>query len=263
MNLSIYIDHREDSYIKEKLSKSLSCNVSFKNLDEGDYRIEYDGRLLCIIERKSLTDLAASLKDGRYKKQKDKLVQSYPASKIYYILEGHIDFSADTENGNVNVLVNGILYKAIVTCMLKLMIKDNIQVINTKNLEDTVGFFTNLCARITEDPTKYIVTENDDVTQALAPSVVVNKHFSSTLDPQQYFLNVLCNVPGVSIKSAKAIANYAGSTLSSFMHKFEGKNREEIKTELVANVFLTDENGKKRRISEKCIDSIIHLFFEV
>ena len=58
--------------------------IIYKNLDLGDIIIEYNDIPLIIIERKTIPDLLASIKDGRYKEQKKRIRKLNPL-KVFSI----------------------------------------------------------------------------------------------------------------------------------------------------------------------------------
>ena len=66
-------------------------NIEISNLSIGDYQILLDNKLFIIIERKTITDYASSIKDGRYTEQSFRLSQ-LPINNhnIFYIIEGNI-----------------------------------------------------------------------------------------------------------------------------------------------------------------------------
>ena len=74
------------------LLKERIDNVDLENLDLGDFVIKNDNNeTILIFERKALTDLIASIKDGRYNEQSFRLSESeIDNRKIYYIIEGNI-----------------------------------------------------------------------------------------------------------------------------------------------------------------------------
>ena len=78
--LHIIIDNREQK-IKQKLTVEKYPFISYENLELGDILVKYDNELLLIIERKTLSDLASSVKDGRYKQQKIRLLNNFPKHK--------------------------------------------------------------------------------------------------------------------------------------------------------------------------------------
>ena len=93
MDYSIILDNREGKlidYFKDK------PRILIEQLELGDiiFRINDNDEVKYIIERKSVSDLYSSIKDGRYREQKVRLLANYPLSKIIYLIE------------NVQVLIN-------------------------------------------------------------------------------------------------------------------------------------------------------------
>ena len=71
--MELIIDNRETikDYFQDK------DYVKIKNLDIGDYIFKYDDKDILIIERKTIEDYAASIKDGRHREQKQRLLSNY------------------------------------------------------------------------------------------------------------------------------------------------------------------------------------------
>lgn len=94
--MKVIIDCREKSLydkcwlINETLKNSF-VEIESRNLPLGDILLESDeGRPVWIVERKSLQDLLASIKDGRYEEQSFRLKNAaeYPRHNVIYIIEG-------------------------------------------------------------------------------------------------------------------------------------------------------------------------------
>ena len=71
--ISLIIDHREQ-LLKEYFQQL--PEVSFENLDLGDIQFKYQDQIIFIIERKTLQDLADSIKSGHYCEQRVRLLQT-------------------------------------------------------------------------------------------------------------------------------------------------------------------------------------------
>ena len=80
-DISITVDVRE-----RELIRILGNDANVKALDMGDVLVRSGWEW--VFERKTLDDLAASIKDGRYREQKSRLLAHYPPHRITYILEG-------------------------------------------------------------------------------------------------------------------------------------------------------------------------------
>jgi len=94
--MKLFIDVREPKKIIDyltRLSIEHKYEVEVKQLEIGDFVIYDDknDKTLVILERKSLADLEASIKDGRYKEQSFRLGgNELHNHNIYYLIEGSI-----------------------------------------------------------------------------------------------------------------------------------------------------------------------------
>lgn len=242
MDVRIIIDHRE-SVIKEMVGGGCLEECTFENLYIGDVVIKVKDTPLIVMERKTLSDLAASIKDGRYRNQKLKMLETYESSVVYYIIEGTFDFV------ETDVMLNGISKKAIISCVVNTMIRDNIKVFVTKNVKETFQLIQSIFLRVQKEPEKYLKTSDDPKV-----NVFVQKG-KGTLSKEDCYRNQLCQIPDVSLKTASAIVKQYPSfkemlaALSSLDDLEKLKLLKEIRTE--------DNNGKQRRISEKVAKNII------
>lgn len=84
------IDTREsDSYQLVKELNDIGCPASVAQLEIGDYQLRDDaGRTHCIIEHKTMNDLFASIRDGRYKQQLYRLQESQ--LPVHYWIDGQL-----------------------------------------------------------------------------------------------------------------------------------------------------------------------------
>ncbi len=90
--LNLEIDNREPLSIKEYFIENCkTINCQLKNLEQGDFIIrDLNQNILLLIERKSISDLLASVKDKRYTEQCQRYSQlNIPNSNIYFIIEGN------------------------------------------------------------------------------------------------------------------------------------------------------------------------------
>ena len=91
------IDSREKDIIKMiaplQHDLGLSIPTTIETLPLGDFILSNEQEELLIIERKKLTDLAASIKDGRYTEQSYRLDGSeFPNHNVVYLIEGNIKY---------------------------------------------------------------------------------------------------------------------------------------------------------------------------
>ena len=116
MSFSYIIDNRE-KYIKLYFEKHQDSypEITYENLTLGDIIINYNNIPLIIIERKTINDLLASIKDGRYKEQKQRIIDSNIKHKIYLIEnDGKYNWLTKTEEKitlkilSIYLLINAI-----------------------------------------------------------------------------------------------------------------------------------------------------------
>ena len=94
--MKLYIDNREPKQIINLIANynnnaKEQFEIIIKSLDLGDYLIENEDKSLILFERKSLADLEASIKDGRYSEQSYRLNECAIANhNIIYLIEGSI-----------------------------------------------------------------------------------------------------------------------------------------------------------------------------
>ena len=139
--MKIKVDMRENDLLKH-INNLIINNPKFKNIEVttenlalGDIIILNDKEEKIIIERKSISDLAASIKDGRYAEQSYRLNGlNHPNHNIIYLIEGNINksrFNDKTENLT--------LYSAI----FSLNYYKGFSVIRTFSIEETAIFICN------------------------------------------------------------------------------------------------------------------------
>ena len=113
MTIICKIDNRERDLIQSFTNNNIK--IETQNLDIGDIQIIYidDNCMehnLVIIERKTYDDLSTSIKDGRYKEQKNRILNSVSNNiRKVYLLEGNKnDFKLPTnvlEGTIINTIV--------------------------------------------------------------------------------------------------------------------------------------------------------------
>jgi len=128
--MQLIIDRRESKLVEFFQNHDY---VVIKTLDLGDIIIKYDNKIILIIERKTITDLACSIKDKRYVEQKYRLISNYNKKNILYIIEGKLNFS------NKNFIA-GINIYTLVSTLINLSLRDNIHYHKTKNINETIRF---------------------------------------------------------------------------------------------------------------------------
>jgi len=225
--LKIVIDNRERSifgYLQDAKEK-YKIDYETKNLTTSDYGILYNNNLIAIIERKTWKDLSASFRDGRINNV-DKLLELRKIlnCKVFYIIEGN----AYPNRANK---ANNIPYKNLFAHLDHLIFRDNIHIIYSKDIENTVE-------RIFELAYNYstIKNKNTHVDQPIPdqpiPDQPIPDHLSLLTIKQESKINyheqILRTLPGIgSIISSLLVEN--NITLSKIIN-------DEITISDIANI---------------------------
>ena len=194
--LNLIVDNREANLITKLKERELEkyftkLSIEVKQLDIGDIHIVSDDKKW-IIERKTVNDLLASVKDGRYKEQKTRMLAS--GHDITYIIEGDDILCGKTERGN-QLLSSIYIYS---------MYRDNIHLIFTKSVEDTATYLLTMCTKIIDKPEKFVKVIHDEDRSGDYINCIKMKKMDN-VTPENCFLMQLSQIPTISATIAKYI----------------------------------------------------------
>jgi len=267
----LIIDSREVKLIELIKSKSpteFKIPYSTENLQIGDIIIKHtldNITYSLIIERKCVTDMIASIKDGRYKEQKIRLLAELansPNTIITYLLEGS---STELRLQQDKTMFNGSIISSI--------FRDKIPIIRTYSLAETLEILTRLHERFTKDITDFFTPKKNN-TQPLEQPLEqhiqppqnqdtgvgsvsdgvnslylqsIKKCKKDNLTPVTW--NHICymNIPGISSNIAIKIAEVYPK-LKDLILAYQTLDSESEKENLIANIVLTDTDKQKRKI---------------
>jgi ERCC4-type nuclease len=159
---------------------------------------------IVLFERKTLVDLAASIRDGRYKEQSFRLIETAAATgfhthNIVYIIEG--DLSRYDERHS------HITKTALQSAMVSLLYYKGFSVIRTMNLGETADFILHFADKVAKEGPLSVAD-----TAAAYSEVSTKKEKRDYITRENIGEIMLAQVPGVSPKIAAAIlAKYGGS----------------------------------------------------
>ena len=265
--MKIIVDERERA-LYDRLDARLSSlkTPSFAILEKrvlplGDILIETDeGKKVMLIERKTYTDLLASIKDGRYEEQSYRLIHSsgYPLHSVVYLLEGLF-----------SQLRTPLEKKIVYSSMTSLHFFKGFSLYKTSTVDETAEWLIFTADKIEREFGKgripYYLTqtfagtlrlrdqEDTNDTHKEEPSgsnycSVVKKVKKENVTPENIGEIVLCQIPGISSVTAMAIMSH----FTSFNHFIQ---------ELQSNphcidTFTATSNGKVRKISKSSLENI-------
>jgi len=170
------------------------------------------GKDIVIFERKTLNDLAASIRDGRYKEQSFRLIETAAATgfhthNIVYIIEGDL--------AQYNERHTQITKTALQSAMVSLMYYKGFSVVRTMNLGETAEFILHFADKVAKEGSLSISDTTTTVTAYSEVSAKKEKRDYITRDNIGEIM--LAQVPGVSAKMAAAILAKYGGSLYEFL----------------------------------------------
>ena len=132
----VIVDHREKNSAVGLYLKDLGVEIEFQQLKVADYLTKGTA-----IERKTITDFIASIKNKRLQNQLEEL-QQYPNRLL--VIEGleEQDLYSDEFEGEIGMHPN-----AIRGLILSILLKHKIPIVYTKNSKDTAKFISILAKK--------------------------------------------------------------------------------------------------------------------
>ena len=244
--ISLIIDSRETQLLKEIKERDLDIyktkiEVIQKQLEIGDIHIHFtfnDNNYLFIYERKTVQDLISSIKDGRYKEQKARLLafkNQETNTNINYIIEGDNIISSNYNNHQ----------KQLTSIYYHSLYRDNINVIFTRNVNETTSFLLMMTTKIIDNPSKFIPILK--TTDEYIDVCKIKTEKCKNINKDTCFLLQLSQIPGISKELAKLIKDKY-ETLNILITKINEMETEELKIKLMMEIKGIGETKAKRII---------------
>ena len=265
--MNLKIDVREAELIKkcqayiEMISNFKDIKLVPVQLPLGDIILNDGEKDLLIIERKSLSDLAASIKDGRYEEQSYRLKNLWHHNhNIIYLIEG--DFN------RFNSFKDRIDKLTLYSALISINYFKGFSVWRSMSIDETALMMCNMAYKLNKEKDKQpfysnnlstTATKEEGVTVGSEVQVaaqdkdycsVVKKVKKDNITSENIGEIMLCQIPGVSSTSALAIlAEF--KTLPNLIKAIDANET------CLNNLCTTDANGKSRKISKAAIATII------
>jgi crossover junction endonuclease MUS81 len=137
-------------------------------LQIGDAILQNDDKELCIIERKTLSDLLSSIKDGRYEEQSHRLLHTSGLlpRNIIYVIEGNMStIQSDNEKRLTFSSITSLNYYK------------GFSVFRTSNINDTADLVIGMANKIIKNTSKGVEPSWNTISDEVKPyaSIVKNK----------------------------------------------------------------------------------------
>ena len=263
----IKIDIRENDLFHKcestitSVSKFADIKLISQTLPLGDIIIN-DGTNDCIIiERKTLSDLAASIKDGRYEEQSYRLNGlNHHNHNIIYLIEGDMY--------RFNTFKERIDKQTLYSAMFSINYFKGFSVMRSNNIEETAmiacnmayklvsglkagktGFYNNILSNDNSSGTQNN-NADDNLPSEKDYCSVIKKVKKDNITPDNIGEIMLCQIPGISSASALAILAEFKTLPNLIQFLKEDEN-------CLNNICTIDSNGKSRKISKTAIATIV------
>lgn len=244
----IKVDFREnDLHCSMMKLNHLYKNIKIytENLPIGDIIIYDDDEIeKIIIERKTLDDLAASIRDGRYLEQSFRLNNTNIHNhNIFYLLEGNIHNYKSSKYGRP------IEKESLISAMTTMTYTKGFSIYRSIDLAESALWILQTADKISriKEPNYYAISNTNDEDYS---KVVSTRAKKDNITPENIGAIMLAQIPQVSNASANAIMkSYKSLDNLIVVLKTDRNSLNEIT--------ISTKNDKTRRISKVCISNII------
>jgi ERCC4-type nuclease len=255
----VKIDARERELIpliREKMGETTTdqITISVENLPLGDIIFCKDEQELMIIERKSVADLAASIKDGRYQEQS-------------YRLDG-----TEIHNHNIVYLIEGNIARAtfdksaLYSAMFSLQYYKGFSVWRTFSIDETATILCNsikYLAKSSATRTGYYVgggavggSEEPKTSSDKDYVNVVKTIKKDNVTPNNIGEIMLCQIPGISANTAIAIMEHFKCMINLIA------DLQEHGACCLDKVELKNAKGASRKLNKTCVANIVKFLLQ-
>lgn len=250
--IELIIDTRENKLIETLESTRFQkefghVNFFVEPLEVGDIVFKIKGKIVCLIERKTFADYAASITDKRLKNQAIRIAKlkldaqtsdTDPDIEVIYLIEGS-SIHKDKK------FPNGITRNSIYSSIIHKLLRDHFTIYRTSDVVDTAL----IIAKLYDEFPKIHGFDCSgkgrvDELEYLRSIKLAKK---DNMDPHNAYICQLSCIPGVSITVASVIVKQWGSMSDLIIAYSKIPNREQAE-KLLADLMMTTKSGKTRRI---------------
>jgi len=229
-DLTLIIDQREDPKLRKMIRNSplfADIPMIFRNLNIGDYVFARGDQPVFLIERKSVADLASSIKSkkNRYREQKHRICHDsgLPRDRLMYLIEGYHKVSGYST-------ICGLPKSTIVGSFVNTIARDKLHVYHTQGHQETCEFLAKLYFSL--------VKFGGDTPKQDYVSVDKMATKKDKMTPGVVYLHQLTMFPGVS----PAVAQVIAEKYPSFPELLKAWGQIENPGKVLANLKI---NGKR------------------
>ena len=240
--INVEIDYREKALIKVIKEKDIEFKES--NLELGDIVFnDVSGNALLIFERKTLKDLASSIKDERYHEQSMRLdAHRLHNHNIVYLVEGDLDYFTPPP------IQNPVTKEALYSSMFSILYFKGFSLVKTKNLKETVEMLCRFYCKLIKEKKESYYLRSVDSEKDYSTTIKTAKKDNITLENIDVIM--LSQIPSVSLTIASRIMQEYTSL---------GSLVDALKTDSTCldGLMVETTTGKSRKMSKPAIANIL------
>ena len=289
----IKVDYREKDFVTTMnlLFKEHNHVVELENLPLGDIILTSNNKYERIIfERKSLYDLAASIKDGRYNEQSYRLNNYHHDNhNIIYIIEGDLE--------RYNATKGRMDKKTLYSALIALNYFKGFSVMRTKNINETCELVVNFANKLQKEEKKkpyystfcsdsedhnnngnktatlFINTsgkkdenesknENETETESNNKSNVNErstneKSYCEVMKKHKKNNITIENIGEIMLSNIPSVSSKSAITIMKKYKTIKNLIKElQLDEACLNDIKMSNENGQTRKISKQCIENI-------
>ena len=255
--------------LKSNTNAYKNIQINSENLPLGDIVLSNDKSIpMIIIERKTLSDLAASIKDGRYEEQSFRLNENNVHNhNIMYLIEG------DWNSYKKSYYYKTMPIKTLVSSMISINYYKGFSLYRTNNIQETSEFIIQLSDKLERENNKKTAyysnftnkiselesqvdfnikqdNENNVMDTETSYCNVIKKTKKDNITPENIGEIILSQIPNVSSQSAIAIMKKF-KTIKNLIHSLEQDNA------CLDDIMMTGNTNKSRKLNKNVKENII------
>jgi len=231
--MEIILDHREARLI-EIFERDYPSIYRTASLSVGDIHIinkETQQIILCI-ERKTVSDLYSSIRDGRHREQKKRALAHLSPHQFLYCIEGS------------KCKIQDMRKKIVDGAILNTMFRDKLRVITTSSVMDTVQTIINLYKKSTENPQWF---QGDiSLQEQVNYESLIKLQKKENMTPKICQILFLSQIPGMSQQISRQIIEKFTSIKSIIIQL----STEQDPLLTLTNIELETSSGRKRKLGK-------------
>lgn len=256
----IKIDYRETDLLSKitTLPQNTDITIQSANLPLGDIIIcTDDGNEKVIIERKTLKDLAASIRDGRYKEQGFRLnACDLPNHNIFYLLEGNLQTYKPFHKGAVDKY-------ALLSSMVSITYYKGFSLYRANSLDESAEWLLQFAFKIGKEggnafymPARVGPCDNNSSSNKTeiinvddSYSTILKRTKKNNITPENIGEIMLSQIPNVSVGVAITIMDKY-KTLKNLIESLS------LDKNALDNIKTVNKAGQSRKINKTTIGNI-------